>query len=122
MKKTVHSTVLAAAVFAGAGALAAPPQPYVVVTRLGVSTTTFGCGAGNQGVCHYLVLKSLCRDKMLNDLTKERTCSYTEAVPPFKLLPGEKKTVGDLPADYLYTMKMNARPTVDEVLKSPSPH
>ena len=122
MKKLIHSTLLASAVFAGAGALAAPPQPYVIVTRLGVSTTTFGCGPGNVGVCHYLILKSLCQDKMLDKRTKERTCSYIPAVPPFKLLPGEKRTVGDLPADYLYTMKMNATPTVDEVLKSPSPH
>ena len=122
MKKLIHSTLLAAAVLASAGALAARPQPYVIVTRLGVSTTTFGCGVGNVGVCHYLILKSLCQDRMLDDRTKERTCSYIEAVPPFKLLPGEKKTVGDLPADYLYTMKMNATPTVDEVLKSPSPH
>lgn len=122
MKKPLHSTMLAVAVLASAGALAAPPQPWVVVTRLGVSTTTFGCGIGNAGVCHYLILKSLCQEKMLDARTKERTCSYTEAVPPFKLLPGEKKTVADLPADYLYTMKMNATPTVDEVLKSPSPH
>lgn len=122
MKKLIHSTLLACALYAGAGALAAPPKPYVIVTRLGVSTTTFACGAGNLGVCHYLILKSLCQDKMLDERTKERTCSYIEAVPPFKLLPGEKRTVGDLPADYLYTMKMNATPTVDEVLKSPSPH
>lgn len=122
MKKLIHSTLLASVMCAGAGVLAAPPQPYVIVTRLGVSTTTFGCGAGNTGVCHYLILKSLCQDKMLDERTKERTCSYTEVVPPFKLLPGEKRTVGDLPADYLYSMKMNATPTVDEVLKSPSPH
>jgi len=122
MKKLIHTTLLACAMFASAGVLAAPPQPYVIVTRMGVSTTIFGCGVGNVGVCHYLILKSLCLDKMLDERIKERTCSYTEAVPPFKLLPGEKRTVGDLPADYLYTMKMNATPTVDEVLKSPSPH
>jgi len=122
MKKLIYSTLLASAMFVSAGVLAAPPQPYVIVTRLGVSTTTFGCGAGNIGVCHYLILRSLCQDKMLDERTKERTCSYTEVVPPFKLLPGEKRTVVDLPADYLYTMKMNATPTVDEVLKSPSPH
>lgn len=108
---------------AAAGAEAAPAaQPYQVITRMGVSTTTFGCGEGNMGVCHYLILKSLCQEKMLDNRTKERTCNYLEAVPPFRLAPGEKKTVGNLPADYLYTMKMNATPTVDEVLKSPSPH
>jgi hypothetical protein len=123
MKPILHSALLAGGLLAAAGAWAAEPsQPYQVVTRLGVSTTTFGCGEGNLGICHYLILKSLCQEKMLDTRTKERTCSYTEAVPPFRLLPGEKKTVGNLPADYLYTMKMNATPTVDEVLKSPSPH
>jgi hypothetical protein len=123
MKSFLHSALLAGGLLAAAGAWAAEAaQPYQVVTRLGVSTTTFGCGEGNLGICHYLILKSLCQEKMLDTRIKERTCSYMEAVPPFRLLPGEKKTVGNLPADYLYTMKMNATPTVDEVLKSPSPH
>jgi hypothetical protein len=134
MKKISHSMLPAAALAAalathcatsgaadiGNGANAA--QPYQVITRMGVSTTTFGCGAGNASACHYLILKSLCQERMLDDRTKERTCHYTEAVPPFKLLPGEKKTVGNLPADFLYAMKPNATPSVDEVLKSPAPH
>jgi hypothetical protein len=126
MKTILHSALLAGGVLAAAGACAAEPaptaQPYQIVTRLGVSTTTFGCVEGNIGTCHYLILKSLCQEKMLDHRTKERTCQYMEAVPPFKLAPGEKRTVGNLPADYLFTMKVNATPTVDEVLKSPSPH
>jgi hypothetical protein len=131
MKNISHSMLLGAAALAAfcatfcatAGAAGADvPQPYQVITRMGVSTTTFGCGAGNAFACHYLILKSLCQERMLDDRTKERTCHYTEAVPPFKLLPGEKKTVGNLPADFLYAMKPNAAPSVDEVLKSPAPH
>jgi hypothetical protein len=123
MKNILHFALLAGGALAAAGTCAAEPaQPYQIITRMGVSTTTFVCGEGNLGTCHYLILKSLCQEKMLDSRTKERICSYTEAVPPFRLLPGEKKTVGNLPADYLYTMKMNATPTVDEVLKSPSPH
>jgi hypothetical protein len=125
MKPILASALLAGGLLVAAVAVAGAAesaQPYQVVTRLGVSTTTFGCGEGNLGICHYLILKSLCQEKMLDTRTKERTCNYMEAVPPFRLLPGEKKTVGNLPADYLYTMKMNATPTVDEVLKSPSPH
>jgi hypothetical protein len=126
MKNILHSALLAGGVLATAGALAteasAGARPYQIVTRLGVSTTTFGCGEGNIGTCHYLVLKSLCQEKMLDSRVKERTCNYMEAVPPFRLLPGEKRTVANLPADYLYSMKMNATPTVDEVLKAPSPH
>jgi predicted small secreted protein len=127
MKNISHSMLLAAAALAACCATASAagadvPQPYQVITRMGVSTTTFGCGAGNAVACHYLILKSLCQERMLDDRTKERTCHYTEAAPPFKLLPGEKKTVGNLPADFLYAMKPNATPSVDEVLKSPAPH
>jgi hypothetical protein len=131
MKNISHSMLLGTAALAAfcasfcATARAAGadvPQPYQVITRMGVSTTTFFCSAGNTSACHYLILKSLCQERMLDDRTKERTCHYTEAAPPFKLLPGEKKTVGNLPADFLYAMKPNATPSVDEVLKSPAPH
>jgi hypothetical protein len=120
--KILYATLLAAAAFASANAVADSIQPHLVVTRLGVSTTTFSCGGVRPGGCHYLILTSLCQEKMLDERTKERSCSYKEAVPPFVLLPGEKKTVANLPADFLYTVKTGATPTVDEVLQSPTPH
>jgi hypothetical protein len=120
--KILYSTLLTAAVLASASAAAEPAPAGVTITRLGVSTTTFSCGAGNTGGCHYLILTSLCQEQMLDSSTKERTCKYKEAVPPFTLMPGEKKTVGNLPSDYLYRMKTGTAPTVDDVLKSPMSH
>jgi hypothetical protein len=122
--KILHSALLAAAAFAGisANAAADPAQPYLVTTRLGVSSITLFCGPTNLLGCHYLILTSLCHEKMLDGGTKERICSYKEAVPPFALRPGEKKSVGKLPADFVYAMKSGSKPTFDEVLRSPAPH
>jgi hypothetical protein len=119
--KILYAALLATA-FAGTEAAAEPSQPYQVITRLGVSTTTFSCGARNLLGCHYLILSSLCQEKMLDSRTKERSCSYKEAVPPFALLPGEKKTVENLPADYVYATKGGSTPTFDEVIRSPGAH
>jgi hypothetical protein len=120
--RILSPVLLAAAAFASANAVADPIQPYLVVTRLGVSTTTFSCGLTNLFGCHYLILTSLCQEKMLDSRTKERTCSYKEAVPPFALLPGEKKTVGNLPADFVFASKGGSTPTVGEVLRAPTAH
>jgi hypothetical protein len=58
---------------------------------------------------------------MLDSATKERSCRYTEAAR-FTLIPGQKKTVSNLPADFLYTMKMNGDPSAQDVLNAPVPH
>ena len=105
---------------AGAPAASEPAIAYTSVTRLGVSTTTFSCGR-NLGICNYLVLTSLCQDKLLDNGVKEKTCRYTLPVPPFRLLPGQRTTVSNLPSDLLYTMKVNAAPTPADVVNSPVP-
>ncbi len=96
-------------------ACADAPALATTTTRFGNATTTFSC-AGT-GTCHYLLLNSLCQEKMLDNATKERVCRYTEAAR-FTLLPGQKKTVANLPADYLVKMKPNEDPSTDEVINS----
>ncbi|MFB9287394.1 hypothetical protein ACFFTM_03400 [Pseudoduganella plicata] len=92
------------------------------VTRLGTSIMDVSCTVAAGGRCHYLFVTSLCQEKLLRDGTKERTCRYDQAVPPFQLRSGERKTVGGLPADFLYTMKFGAAPTMDECIRAPIPH
>jgi hypothetical protein len=120
MLKHCFAGVLAScALLAGGLACAEEPVLATTTTRLGNSTTTFSCGG--LGICHYLLLNSLCQEKMLDKVIKERSCRYTEAAR-FTLIPGQKKTVANLPADYLYKMKMNEDPTAQEVVDSPVPH
>lgn len=111
-----------AAVAAGASPAATTAQPTSIVTRLGVSTTEFSCDTNGVGDCHYLVLHSLCQEKFEAPGRKLRTCTYTEATPPFRIRSGERRTVTNLASDFLYTMKVGSAPTVDEVLRAPTPH
>jgi len=116
--KTNLSALLAASSMLATGlACAATPALASTTTRLGTATTTFACGGTSS--CHYLLLNSICQEKMLDSAIKERSCRYTEAAR-FTLLPGQKKTVANLPADYLFKMKPNGDPTAQEVLDAPT--
>ena len=96
--------------------------PVTSVTRLGTAIIDVSCTVAVGGTCHYLFVTSLCQEKILPDGTKERTCRYDQAVPPFQLRSGEKKTIAGLPADFLYTMKFGTAPTMDECIRAPVPH
>ena len=97
-------------------------QPVETVTRLGTSTMTVIYQARSTQSCHYLVLKSLCQERLTSDGGKEKTCRYMEAVPPFRLAPGESKTVARLPSDFIYTMKSGTAPTAAECVSAPAMH
>ncbi|WP_146171858.1 hypothetical protein [Pseudoduganella armeniaca] len=105
-----------------ATAAAGTPALMTTVTQLGKSTVELSCAAASSASCHYLFLSSLCQERFLANGVKERACRYMEATPPFQIRPGERKTVTDLPADFIYTMKLGAAPTADECLRSPIPH
>ncbi len=98
------------------------PATTTVVTRLGVSTTEFSCSTGDGRACHYLLVHALCNETFLAPGHKERTCTYSEAAPPFQLKSGERKTIANLAADFLYTMKVGTAPTLDDVLRNPIKH
>ena len=119
MNKHFSAVLAACAILTSGLARADATIVATTTTRLGNSTTTFSCvGLGN---CHYLLLNSLCQEKMSDKVAKERRCAFTEAAR-FTLLPGQTKTVADLPSDFLYAMKMNSDPTPQEVLNAPVPH
>jgi acyl-coenzyme A synthetase/AMP-(fatty) acid ligase len=124
MLKKPFSALLAASAMlaiASAGADPVSATPYMTITRLGMSTTEFRCVVAMGADCHYRLLTSLCQEKMLDNGTKERTCRYTEPVPAFKLGAGEKRTVTNLPSDFLSMMKPGATPSYDEVVRSAPP-
>lgn len=117
-------TALFAAALLGAAACAGaagPVSPVTVTTRLGTSTTTFSCSSTGLADCHYLILHSLCQERIVNG-GKERLCQYTEAAPRFQIGAGETRTVANLQQDYLYTMKIGSAPTVEDVLRAPVRH
>lgn len=122
----IATAVAAACVLLAAGnaAAAAPPFTAIVttVTQLGKSTVDLSCGSTSPAACHYLFLSSLCQERFLADGTKERTCRYAQATPPLRIGAGERKTVTDLPGDFIYTMKLGTAPTADECLRNPIPH
>ncbi len=107
--------------FAAPAIAADAPAPTTVVTRLGTSATEFSC-TGGAADCHYLILHALCNERFVAPGQKERVCSYSEAAPPFRIRSGERKTFGNLAADFLYTMKPGAAPTVQDVLNNPIKH
>ena len=116
--------VFLAAVLVGAASSAGAADtvpPVSITTRLGTSATTFSCNPGGLGECHYLILHSLCQERIVNG-QKERHCQYTQAAPRFQIGEGQTRTVANLQQDYLYTMKVGSAPTVDEVLRAPLPH
>lgn len=98
------------------------PAGVVTFTRIGAATSEFICTATPTGVCNYLILASLCDEKLLDDGTKERNCRYSLAAPPFQLKQGAKKVVSNLPADFIYTMKADTAPTASDCLNSPMRH
>jgi hypothetical protein len=113
---------LAALASANATADVLTVGPITTVTRFGSVTTTFSCGSNNPAACNYLILNSVCQEKLFDNGMKEKSCRYTEAVPPFQIKAGESKTIANLTADYLYTMKVGAVPSSDDCLKAPMPH
>lgn len=118
MMKNCFSAFLATCALLAGGSARADATVLATTTtttRLGTATTTFTCSG--MGSCHYLLLNSLCHERMLDGATKERSCRYTEAAR-FTLLPGQKKTVANLPADVLSKMKPNEDPSVQEVLNT----
>jgi len=123
LKKLFSALLAASALLSGAcaGADPIPASPYMTVTRLGMATTELHCVAGIGASCHYRLLTSLCQEKMLDNGTKERSCRYMEPVPAFTLKPGEKRTISNLPSDFLSMMKPDATPTYDEVVRSAPP-
>lgn len=106
----------------GIAAVDSQAQSMTTVTRAGTATTIFSCGRESSQACHYLILSSLCQEKLLADGIKERTCSYSKAVPSFQLQAGEMKTITNLPADFLYTMKLGRIPTFQDCITAPIPH
>jgi hypothetical protein len=122
MRFLIAALLSATTLPAGAGAPTTAFQPVYTVTRLGTSTMQVICGARSNQDCHYLILKSLCQERLTDDGGKEKTCRYMEAAPPFRLAPGEKKTVANLPSDFIYTMKSGKAPTAAETLAAPIAH
>ena len=114
--------VLSAFANVSAAAVDSTAQSVTTVTRLAKATISFSCGHGSSGACNYLILNSVCQEALLADGTKERTCRYVQAVPPFRLKEGETKTVTNLPADFLYTMKGDRMPTAEECVAAPMAH
>lgn len=101
-------------------ALAAGAAPVATTTTvMGKALTQFTCGRGGPS-CHYLILTSLCSEKMDKDGTKTRTCEYSTAVPPFELKPGETKTVTGLPSDAIYKQTVGKPPTVSDCINNPT--
>jgi hypothetical protein len=101
-------------------ALSAAAAPVATTTTvMGKSMSQFTCGARGPS-CHYLILTSLCSDKMDKDGTKIRTCEYSMAVPPFELKPGETKTVTGLPSDAIYKQTVGKPPTVTDCMNDPT--
>lgn len=125
---TAACTLLATGPTAATAAItpAAPAAPaatsVTTVTQLGKSTVDFACAHASSESCHYLILSFLCQERFLANGVKERTCRYAEATPRFQIQPGGHKTVTDLPADFIYTMKPGAAPTADECIRAPMPH
>lgn len=94
----------------------------VTVTVFGNVSTQFICRSSTTGVCNYRILSPLCNEKMLADGAKSKTCHYSEPVPPFQLKQGQSKSVTSLPADFIYTMKVDTPPTPAECLSAPIAH
>jgi len=128
MKKSLCAASVTAAivlVFTHASASCATDSPVstlTTVTQFGTSTADFACKNSISDACQFLIVNSLCEDKVLANGTKERTCRYTEAVPPFSIKSGEKRTVPNLPGDFIYTMKIGTAPTMEECIRAPYPH
>ncbi len=97
-------------------------QPVTTVTQMGSATTTFSCSPTSGKVCHYLIVSSICQETLLAGGAKERRCTYSQAVPPFQLKAGEPKTITHLPADFLYTMRLDRAPTIEECIAAPIAH
>jgi hypothetical protein len=116
-KLTIHAAVACALASLALGASAAPVA--TTTTLVGKSTLQFTCGSATPN-CHYLILTSLCNDKMGKDGNKIRTCEYSMPVPPFELKPGESKTVTDLPSDVIYKQTVGTPPTVSDCINNPS--
>jgi hypothetical protein len=86
---------------------------------MGKSMIQFACGSHGPN-CHYLILTSLCSEKMDKGGNKTRTCEYSTAVPPFELKPGETKSVTGLPSDAIYQQTVGKPPTVSDCINNPT--
>jgi hypothetical protein len=116
-KLTLHAAAACGLATLALGAGAAPVA--TTTTVMGKSMIQFACGARGPS-CHYLILTSLCNEKMDKDGNKTRTCEYSMAVPPFELKPGETKTVTGLPSDAIYKQTVGKPPTVSDCMNDPT--
>ena len=94
----------------------------VTVKIMGSSTLEVSCLSGIGGTCNYLILSPLCEDKDLGEGKKQKTCHYTAAAPLLKVKSGEKKSLANLPGDFLYCVKYNAIPTATDCINNPIQH
>jgi len=116
-KLYIHAAVACGLASLALDAGAAPMA--TTTTVMGKSTLQFACGSGAPS-CHYLILTSLCNEKMGKDGNKIRTCEYSMPVPAFELKPGESKSVTDLPSDVIYKQTVGKPPTVQDCINNPS--
>jgi hypothetical protein len=84
-------------------------------------STTFECGGGQTGHCYYLIMTSACKETILPTGQKQRVCQVSPFID-FTLVRGERKLVSNLPSDYQYCMKMDAKPSLAECIANPLPH
>ena len=116
-KLTIHAAVACGLASLALDAGAAPVA--TTSTVMGKSMLQFACGSRAPS-CHYLILTSLCNEKMGKDGNKIKTCEYSMPVPPFELKPGESKSVTDLPSDAIYKQTVGKPPTVWDCINNPS--
>ncbi|MFZ6861427.1 hypothetical protein ACO0K7_02210 [Undibacterium sp. Ji67W] len=94
----------------------------VTVKIIGTSTLEVSCLSSIGGTCNYLILSPLCEDKDLGEGKKQKTCHYTAAAPLLKVRSGEKKSIANLPGDFLYCVKYNTIPTAMDCINNPVQH
>lgn len=102
-------------------AFAQAESPNVAVTHTTSSNvnTTFECQVSPTGHCYYLIINSLCGEEILTTGQKQKTCRYSKFLE-FSLVPGEKKLVTNLAADFQYCMKPDAMPALATCITSPN--
>jgi hypothetical protein len=113
MKALAFSLLLSAA-FAAHGQT---PEFAVTHTTLSQSDVSFECKTSGTGHCYYMIVTSLCDEQMLPTGQKQRDCRYTKAAD-FALAEGEKKQLTNLPGDFQYCMKIEAKPVLAECMNS----
>jgi hypothetical protein len=93
----------------------------VIQTTLPQVETTFECLASSTGHCYYLIVTSTCNETILPTGQKQRLCQVLP-FQDFSLTRGQRKLVTNLPNDYQYCMKTDAKPDVAACIANPIPH